>query len=97
MSTSQVISPTRSAYHSNDRILRYPLGERVNHWIAGLAYVYCLITGLAFWSPYMFWLATLVGSGPTARYWHPWIGLVYTASLLWMYKVWRDDMLITDA
>ena len=33
-----------------DRILRYTLGERVTHWIAGLSYIYLLITGLAFWS-----------------------------------------------
>jgi formate dehydrogenase subunit gamma len=78
------------------RILRYTLAERVNHWIAGLSYIYCLITGLAFWSPYMFWLAMLTGGGPTARFWHPWAGLIFTASLLWMYKIWRGDMVITD-
>ena len=26
------------------------LSSRVNHWIAGLSYIYCLITGLAFWA-----------------------------------------------
>ena len=46
------------------RILRYTLSERVHHWLAALTYIYCLITGLAFWSPYMFWLADLVGGGP---------------------------------
>lgn len=98
MSVSQVISSSeRGAGESNDRILRYTLAERVNHWIGGLSYMYCLITGLAFWSPYMFWLAILVGGGPTARSWHPWFGLVFTASVLWMFKIWRGDMLTTDA
>jgi formate dehydrogenase subunit gamma len=97
MSVSQVIASAHAAGESDDRILRYTLAERVNHWIAGLSYMYCLITGLAFWSPYMFWLAILVGGGPTARAWHPWFGLVFTASVLWMFKIWRSDMLTTDA
>ena len=78
-------------------ILRYTLNERVNHWIAGLTYIYCLVTGLAFWSPYMFWLAAVVGGGAVARFWHPWVGLVFTASVFWMYKVWRGDMMTTNA
>ena len=97
MSVSQVIASAQAADESDDRILRYTLGERVNHWIAGLSYVYCMITGLAFWSPYMFWLAILVGGGPTARSWHPWCGLVFTGSAFWMFKIWRADMQITDA
>ena len=71
--------------------------ERVHHWVGFFAYFYCLITGLAFWSPYMYWLATLVGGGPAARFWHPWLGVAFTFSMLWMGKMWWQDMLITDA
>ncbi len=78
------------------RIVRYTFAERVNHWIAGLSYLYVLITGLAFWSPYLYWLAVLVGGGPTARFWHPWVGLLFAASVIWMFEIWRDDMRITD-
>src|SRR5205814_4147450 len=39
----------------------------------------------------------IVGGGPTARFWHPWFGLIFTASVLWMYKMWRSDLLTTDA
>jgi formate dehydrogenase subunit gamma len=94
MSVSQVISSAHGG-DSSERILRYTLGERVNHWIGGLTYIYCLVTGLAFWSPYMFWLAVLVGGGPAARFWHPWLGLAFAASVSWMYKLWRGDMVIT--
>jgi formate dehydrogenase subunit gamma len=97
MSATRVISRPQAVGGTGDRILRYTLGERVNHWIAGLSYIYLLITGLAFWSPYMFWLAILVGGGPTARSWHPWIGLLFVASVLWMYKIWRRDMVVTEA
>jgi formate dehydrogenase subunit gamma len=94
MSASQTITAAPGTVHDG-RILRYTFGERVNHWIAGLSYIYCLITGLGLWSPYMFWLADLVGGGPTARFWHPWLGLIFVASTLWMYKIWRNDMRIT--
>jgi formate dehydrogenase subunit gamma len=97
VSTSHVVSSTHPVGRPAGRILRYPLGERLNHWIAALTYIYCLVTGLAFWSPYMYWLATPVGGGPTARFWHPWMGLIYTASAFWMYYVWRSDMLTTEA
>jgi formate dehydrogenase subunit gamma len=95
MSLTHLASPPRRA--EDGRILRFTLVERVNHWIAGLAYIYCLLTGLAFWSPYMFWLADLVGGGPTARFWHPWFGLIFTVSMLVMLMQWRDDMRINDA
>lgn len=59
MSASQVVPGSRET-----RVVRYTLDERIHHWLAGVSYVYCLITGLAFWSPYLFWLAALVGEGP---------------------------------
>jgi formate dehydrogenase subunit gamma len=97
MSASPVISSGRTAGDAGGEILRYTLSERVHHWFAALTYVYCLITGLAFWSPYMYWLAALVGGGPTARLWHPWFGLGFTVSVVWMYKIWQPDLAMTDA
>jgi formate dehydrogenase subunit gamma len=81
--------------HSPDRILRYTLAERVIHWVAGVTYVYQLLTGLAFYSPHLFWIAILLGGAPTVRYWHPWAGLMFTVVLLQMLKIWRTDMRIT--
>jgi formate dehydrogenase subunit gamma len=97
VNASHVIASSPTTSDAGDRILRYTLAERINHWIGGLSYVYCLLTGLAFWSPYLFWVAILTGGGPTARFLHPWFGLVLTASILWMYRMWRSDMRITDA
>ena len=97
MSTSHVISSRRTAGETGGHILRYTFSERIHHWLAAFTYVYCLITGLAFWSPYMYWLATLVGGGATARFWHTWFGVGFTLSMFWMYKMWRRDMLTTDA
>lgn len=78
-------------------VLRYRLEERLNHWLAGLTYLYLLVTGLALFSPYLYWMARPLGGGPTVRYWHPWVGLLFTVAVLWMHRIWRDDMRTTEA
>lgn len=78
------------------RILRYTLAERIIHWVAGFSYVYLLLTGLAFWSPWLYWMAVMLGGGQTSRAWHPWVGLVFMAAALRMYQMWRKDMRITE-
>src|SRR5580704_15873110 len=94
--TTGAVSRPSSASQNEETIVRYTFSERVNHWIGALSYIYLLMTGLAFWSPYLFWLAVVVGGGPTARFWHPWLGLVFTASLLWAFSQWRGDMQVDD-
>jgi formate dehydrogenase subunit gamma len=76
-------------------IERYSLAERAVHWTSGLTYIYQLMTGLAFYSPHLYWMAILLGGGATSRYWHPWVGLLFTAALFWMFRVWVRDMRIT--
>ena len=78
-------------------ILRYTLLERAIHWLAALTYMYVLATGLAFYSPHLYWVAALLGGGPTSRYWHPWVALVFVATMVWMLRAWLADMRITDA
>lgn len=78
-------------------IERYTLGERVVHWLSAATYLYVLATGMAFYTPYLYWIAAVLGGGPAARYWHPWIGLLFLATVLWMWRVWRADMGITAA
>ena len=75
-----------------DQVVRYNFAERAAHWINAIAYVYCMATGLALFTPYMFWLATVLGGGGTIRFWHPWVGLVYLATIFWMQSKWKGDM-----
>lgn len=77
------------------RILRYTFAERAIHWVAGVSYVYLLLTGLAFWSPWLFWIAVTLGGGPVSRAIHPWVGLVFTAAVLMMCRMWSPDMRFT--
>lgn len=86
-----------SADEGGARIQRYAFGERVVHAAAGLSYVYLLLTGLAFWSPALYWLAVALGGGYLSRVLHPWAGLVFAAVVIWMWAIWRSDMRTTAA
>src|SRR5688572_30828386 len=77
------------------RLIRYSFRERVMHGFAALSYVYLLLTGLAFWTPALYWLAVMLGGGYLSRVLHPWIGLVFSAAVVWMFVVWRRDMHVT--
>jgi formate dehydrogenase subunit gamma len=80
---------------SEGGILRYSLAERVLHWVTAIVYVYPLATGLAFYSPHLYWIAIVLGGGPTSRFWHPWIGSLFVIAVLWMFRGWHGDMRIT--
>ena len=49
------------------------------HAVAALSYVYLLLTGLAFWTPALYWIAVVLGGGFLSRAVHPWVGLVFAA------------------
>jgi formate dehydrogenase subunit gamma len=73
-------------------VLRYNFRERLMHWIAAFSYIYLLLTGLAFWSPWLFWIAVILGGAPVSRMLHPWIGLIFIGGVLQMYSMWASQM-----
>jgi formate dehydrogenase subunit gamma len=77
------------------RIVRYGFAERFVHATAAVSYVYLLLTGLAFWTPALYWLAVVLGGGYLSRALHPWMGLVFVAVVVWMWVAWKRDMRIT--
>jgi formate dehydrogenase subunit gamma len=77
-------------------VLRYTLKERITHWVAAGSYLYLLATGLAFWSPWLFWLAAIFGGGPVSRMLHPWVGLIFAAAVTYMYAMWSKQMRFTE-
>jgi len=79
------------------QVLRYNLRERLTHWVAGVTYIYLLLTGLAFWSPWLIWLAVILGGGPVSRMLHPWAGLIFFGAVCNMYVMWSAQMKHTDA
>ena len=78
------------------RILRYEFHERLTHWVAGFSYLYLLITGLGFYSPWLQWLLVVMGGGQTSRILHPWVGLIFAAAVLYMYVLWASQMHMTE-
>ena len=81
----------------NDRVLRYTFRERIVHWMAAVSYIYLMLTGLAFWSPWLFWIAIVLGGGSVSRMLHPWAGLVFVFSVILMYGMWSTQMHETEA
>jgi formate dehydrogenase subunit gamma len=78
-------------------IVRYVFRERIVHWIAAFSYVYLLLTGLALWTPALYWIAIVLGGGFLTRAVHPWVGLLFSAVVVWMVAMWRSDMRVTAA
>jgi formate dehydrogenase subunit gamma len=76
-------------------VQRYGLRERLIHAVAGLSYTYLLLTGLAFWTPALYWLASVLGGGYLSRVLHPWIGVVFAVAVALMAVTWWRDMRIT--
>jgi formate dehydrogenase subunit gamma len=81
----------------NGRILRYTFHERLVHWLAAVSYVYLLLTGLAFWSPWLFWIAIVLGGPTVSREIHPWAGLIFVAATFLMFRMWGSQMRETPA
>lgn len=81
---------------ANGRVVRYSFHERLVHWLAGLSYLYLLLSGLAFWSPWLFWLAALLGGATISRGLHPWFGLIFVFATFLMYGMWGWQMHETE-
>lgn len=80
-----------------DAVQRYTFHERAMHWMNAVTYIYCAATGAAFYTPHLFWLAVILGGGPTSRFWHPIVGVCFFIALVWMHVVWRRDMQIRES
>ena len=73
-------------------IERFSFAERVSHWTSALCFLYATFTGLALWSPRLFWLSGVFGGGDTVRAWHPWAGLFFAMALGVMFRRWAGQM-----
>ncbi|ABF39873.1 formate dehydrogenase gamma subunit [Candidatus Koribacter versatilis Ellin345] len=78
------------------RIQRFTWTERLMHWYTAVTYIYCGISGLAFFSPHLYWMALLLGGAPSARVWHPIVGLGFVAGIFWMHHCWARDLTLDE-
>jgi len=67
------------------QVSRYSGSARINHWIVAISFVLLMISGLALFHPSLYGLTALFGGGPTARWLHPWLGVVLVVGFLGLF------------
>ncbi|HHT9140757.1 MAG TPA: formate dehydrogenase subunit gamma [Candidatus Tripitaka californicus] len=70
-------------------IQRYNLRERLIHWTVATSFLYLLLSGLALYSPRLYWISSLLGGGTNTRIWHPYAGVVFFLAVSIMTVNWR--------
>jgi formate dehydrogenase subunit gamma len=71
---------------------RYSGAARLNHWITATCLVLLALSGLALFSPWLFFLTALFGGGQLTRAIHPWIGVVLFFSFAGLFvRFWRAN------
>lgn len=79
---------------SKKDIERYAFRERLVHWTVAVSFLYLLLSGLALYSPRLYWISSVLGGGTTARVWHPYAGAVFFIGLTMMFYSWARCMLL---
>jgi formate dehydrogenase subunit gamma len=64
---------------------RYTAAARINHWITAISLVLLALSGLALFTPYLYFLTGLFGGGQLTRIIHPWIGVVLFLSFMGLF------------
>ena len=85
MSKSEVDSG--DAVHPGKPVIvdRYTAGARINHWVTAISLVLLALSGLALFTPSLYFLTGLFGGGQWTRIIHPWIGVVLFVSFLGLF------------
>ena len=76
---------------------RYTGGARINHWITATSLVLLALSGLALFSPALYFLTYLFGGGEYTRAIHPWLGVVLFFSFAGLFirffraNLWKSE------
>jgi formate dehydrogenase subunit gamma len=57
-----------------EQIPRHSNGTRIAHWAVAIVFTFLFLSGLALFSPFFFWLSSVLGGGPLMRFLHPLAG-----------------------
>jgi formate dehydrogenase subunit gamma len=79
-----------------DHLVRYSFHERATHAIVAVNCVYLILSGLALHTPYLFWMASVLGGPAMMRYLHPLLGAMYFVTLVYMWWLWRKDLWVKE-
>ena len=76
---------------------RYTTSARANHWLTAICLIALALSGLALFTPSLFFLTGLFGGGQATRAIHPWIGVVLFFSFsglffrFWKLNLWKRE------
>lgn len=74
-------------------VSRYRLIMRINHWVTAASMLILVVSGLALFTPELYWLSALFGGGQTMRWLHPIIGCVLLVSFFVMFvQLWKLNL-----
>lgn len=74
-------------------VSRYRGFTRANHWLTAASLIILLLSGMALFSPYLYFLTGLFGGGQTTRWLHPIVGVVLFFSFLVLFlQLWRLNL-----
>ncbi|WP_424139035.1 formate dehydrogenase subunit gamma [Roseomonas chloroacetimidivorans] len=72
---------------------RYGPAARANHWITALSLILLGISGLALFTPSLYFLTGLFGGGQNTRAFHPWIGVVlFVSFFVFFFQLWKANL-----
>jgi formate dehydrogenase subunit gamma len=92
--TAYDVGPNDKVHDGNPvTVDRYTTAARINHWITAASLVLLAISGLALFSPRLYFLTALFGGGQNTRAIHPWIGVVLFLGFLGLFlRFWRWNL-----
>ena len=74
-------------------VSRYGAATRLNHWITAGSLILLAVSGLALFTPSLFFLTALFGGGQNTRALHPWIGVLLFVSFFVLFlQLWRANL-----
>ncbi len=72
---------------------RYTTSARINHWVTATCLILLALSGMALFTPGLFFLTALFGGGQWTRAVHPWIGVVLFFSFSGLFiRFWRANL-----
>jgi formate dehydrogenase subunit gamma len=72
---------------------RYTTGARANHWVTATCLVLLALSGLALFSPQLYFITAMFGGGQYTRAIHPWLGVVLFFSFFGLFfRFWRANL-----
>lgn len=74
-------------------VKRYGPLVRANHWFTAICLIALAISGMALFTPWLYFLTNLFGGGQNTRAIHPWIGVALFFSFAALFvQLWRANL-----